>query len=523
MITNNNNPLVINPSNDLVIKAVFVPDDIVVAQTVDKVFLSVNASEPTEVPFSIGQTNVFYVTAVDKSGNGIQGPESITWVSSNPQVASISAGSTVLTNGISYGTVTGLKNGTTDISAVVRGVVSNIITIVIGTPSIQIDPSTTITSKNSTTQLTARYFNRDGSINLSKPINWRSNNVGIAVVNSTGLVSATDVGTATVTATADDGTSAAAVITITEPSISAIEIEPAQVTLTVGADVTLTATTTDAFGNILTERVLNWTVDNSDVFNIGNFLRSRSVKGTASAVGTATVRVTDSNSGLYAIALVNVVAIPPTPTPTPTRPSTPTPTPTPTVTATPAPTQTAAPAPTPTPSRAVIISPTPSATPTVVNVPTPTATPIPSPSALPRWRDCASGNLIIGTPPFNFVQVPYSGPGGEFCWEPSTTVGFAPSLQEALVFSYQRGAPTFPEPRTITATNPSYSKSYRITLTTNNKILLSTGTTPSSGILSFTLPPRQQVSFIVKITPELLQDLGDGRSDLQMTVDLEEL
>jgi hypothetical protein len=131
------------------------------------------------------------------------------------------------------------------------------------------------------------------------------------------------------------------------------------------------------------------------------------------------------------------------------------------------------------------------------------------------WRDCISGILKEGNAPAGYREEPYSGAGGGTCWEPITVVGFSPSLSEALLFTYQRGSSNLPQPKTITATNPSYGTSYRVTITTNPDIIV----TPSS----FTIQPRSDQSFIVNVTPVLLGKLGDGTSTIQMSVDIQEI
>jgi hypothetical protein len=98
-------------------------------------------------------------------------------------------------------------------------------------------------------------------------------------------------------------------------------------------------------------------------------------------------------------------------------------------------------------------------------------------------------------------------------------VGFSPSLSEALVFLYQRGSANIPQPKSITVSNPSQTVAYRITLTTNADIKLGIGNKVGAGILSFTVEPRSNVIFSVNITPQLLEKLADGTSDLDMKVE----
>ena len=65
------------------------------------------------------------------------------------------------------------------------------------------------------------------------------------------------------------------------------------------------------------------------------------------------------------------------------------------------------------------------------------------------------------------------------------------------------------------AINPSYGKSYKVGINTNEMIIVE----PSA----FTLSPRSQVEFLVNVTPELLASLGDGDTTLYMDIDIEEI
>lgn len=190
-------------------------------------------------------------------------------------------------------------------------------------------------------------------------------------------------------------------------------------------------------------------------------------------------------------------------TPTVTQTVTQTVTPTVTRTVTPTVTQTV------TTTRPVDIVVTPTTTVTSVP-PTPTPTRI-----IITWRDCISGILNEGTAPNGYRQITYTGAGGGTCWEPSAIVGFQPSLSDALTFTYQRGSGNLPQAKAITANNPSYGVSYRLTIQTNPDIIVQ----PSSFIIS----PRNSQQFFVNVTPALLDKLGDGTSTIEMSVDITEV
>lgn len=125
--------------------------------------------------------------------------------------------------------------------------------------------------------------------------------------------------------------------------------------------------------------------------------------------------------------------------------------------------------------------------------------------------------------PAGYREVPYTGAGGGTCWEPTGDVGFNPNLNDVLLFVYQRGSSEYPQPRTVVATNPSYGLTYKVTLFTNPDIRLAIGQLSGLGTLSFNIGPRESKEFTVNVTPELLEDLGDGRSTLLMSVDIQQV
>jgi hypothetical protein len=140
------------------------------------------------------------------------------------------------------------------------------------------------------------------------------------------------------------------------------------------------------------------------------------------------------------------------------------------------------------------------------------------------WRNCVTGQLIEGNPPADFQQSEFLGAGGGTCWEPIADLGFEPSLNDALRYSYQRGSSKYPTGRDIKVTNPSYGTSYKVTITTNSNITLSNRSRAGNkGTLSFTVGPRASEMFTVNITPQLLQELQDGLSTLSMAVEYQKV
>lgn len=790
MITNNNNPLVINPSNDLVIKAVFVPDTTPTDEIVSAVRISTGAQDVSEIASSIGATEIFYATVVKADNTNITQPKNISWSSDNPSVASVDAGQTTIANGIGFATVRFLSNGIANITATVDGIVSNSIRVKIGTPSVQVTPSSTTVEKTKTTQLSAQYRNEAGTV-VSKQFVWQSSNPNIATVNSSGLVTGVNEGSVSITATTE-GVSSSVNVTVSPIAVTSVEISPEETFVFRGNTTQFTGIARDSNGVIIEGIVFKWEVDDSNLATVEKNLSfgavtdviSGGAKVVAIREGRVIVSATHLSTGVSATAILDIVRAPYTVQVTP---------PTSTIQqqntqqliAKAIQTSNGAEQPYPidrweslqpniatvsntglvtgaSPGQATIratiggVSATANVTVTqtpfrvdvtpaesnilvgnditlsavaktigtnqVLNKPVlnwtsentsvatvnqngrvvgilpgrvkitatiedvvgetfVTVNPIPftvrvtpnsseirvnntveltaqaisdidgtvlsntglvwqslntniatvnalgvvtgvsvgsttvtatiggrvgqstitvipaiipcecillgdyyGPSLseacdlsntialyrstcdeliytnntctapftgftnqtdgkynswnagvgtfgltcavdapLPTWRECSTGAINTGTPPSNYVQTPYRGQEGGFCWEPLTTVAFTPPLSRALIYNFQRGAAIYPEPKTITVSNPSYSKSYRITLRTNENIGLTVDTLSAKGVASFILEPRGEKRFIVNVTPEMLELLGDGQSTLELNVFLEEL
>ncbi len=139
-------------------------------------------------------------------------------------------------------------------------------------------------------------------------------------------------------------------------------------------------------------------------------------------------------------------------------------------------------------------------------------------TTIQRWRNCITGQLVDGTPPTGYIQATFTGPAGGVCWEPPGEIGFLPSLSEALRFTYQRGSSTYPAPRTLQISNTSNSYAQRVTLTTDNRVNFTQGTSTSAGTVAVVIPPKGYVTLTVSVTPQLLQDSQDGSSVLALNV-----
>ncbi|MFN2397879.1 MAG: Ig-like domain-containing protein [Gemmatimonadaceae bacterium] len=205
---------------------------------------------PATTMTSIGDTRS--ATAVVRTANGtvIQG-SSVSWTSSNTAVATVNpatgAGTTVTAVGNGFTNITGRIGNVSDVE---------VVTVAQAFAKLTVAPATATINKSApgnTVQLTATPQDaRNNNITGLPPATFSSSNQNAATVNtSSGLVTAVDVGTATITASLTAGTvtqtGTSAITVQTNPGQQNVNVatvgntfDPVSVTVRVGDQVTWT-------------------------------------------------------------------------------------------------------------------------------------------------------------------------------------------------------------------------------------------------------------------------------------------
>ena len=171
-------------------------------------------------------------TYSDKSKKNLTA--SVTWSSSDPYVAMIAAG----------GMATGWAMGTTSISANVGSVTgtANLTVIPAAVVGLNITPATLFMSVGSSLQLQAIATLSDGSTReMNANVAWSLQGTGIATVSSAGVVTADQIGAATIQAQTSGFTASAS---LTVAPVSALNIVPATLSLAPGTSSQLQAIAT---------------------------------------------------------------------------------------------------------------------------------------------------------------------------------------------------------------------------------------------------------------------------------------
>lgn len=151
-----------------------------------------------------GGTAQFLASPRDANGNRLSG-RSISWQSSDPNVASVGAD----------GSVTGRSTGTARITATSEGRSGSGIVTVRPVPvaAVVVSPSTTSIDEGETARISASPRGSDGLPLSGRPVTWSSSDPSVVTVDDNGTVTGVSGGTATVTASVE-GQDAGVTVTV---------------------------------------------------------------------------------------------------------------------------------------------------------------------------------------------------------------------------------------------------------------------------------------------------------------------
>jgi uncharacterized protein YjdB len=221
--------------------------------------------------------------------------KSLTWVSSSPRVASVTA----------EGVVQPLAKGSTTITVTTQegGFSAQCTVTVSGTrpTGLSLDlNSLTLTTEDSPVQLTAVVLPEDAE---DKTVNWTTTHSLVAMVSQQGLVTPVAKGTATIRATTSTGGfTAECVVTVTAVVPQGITLDKDRLTLLLGSSpYTLSATVLPSSAE---NKAVTWASSKPSVATVDS-----AGKVTQVAEGTATITATTVEGGLSAVCEVSVVKL----------------------------------------------------------------------------------------------------------------------------------------------------------------------------------------------------------------------
>lgn len=214
--------------------------------------------------------------------------KTVTWTSSNYDVATVDAGGKVTPKSVGYAVITATtKDGALKASCKVN-VVNPVKGISLNKTGIRIDPKVTYTLKATISPANA----------TDKRVIWTSSNTKVAKVSSTGVVTGVAVGSAVITAQSTDGGYKATCKVVVANKVKSVSLSRTTAKLYLGKSFTLTATITPSNA---TNKNLTWTSSNTKVAKVNS-------KGVVSAVapGNVTITVKTADGGYTAKCVVAV-------------------------------------------------------------------------------------------------------------------------------------------------------------------------------------------------------------------------
>ena len=225
----------------------------------------------------------------------------------NPNTANVKTGVTWRSNDTSIATVsqsglvTGVKNGSTTITATTENGKTATCTITVQTTpiSVTMSPTSITLDLSGTRTTTLKATVNPSTANVQNGITWTSDNSNIATVNQSGVVTAVGTGSVYIKATAQNGNMAQCLVVV-KRSITGLAVNPTSKTLIVGQTLQLSKTINPSN---TTEGTV-WTSSNNSVATVtssGGFV-------TATGVGTATITLKSSESKVSASCVVTVTA-----------------------------------------------------------------------------------------------------------------------------------------------------------------------------------------------------------------------
>ncbi|MCK5795724.1 MAG: Ig-like domain-containing protein, partial [Deltaproteobacteria bacterium] len=205
------------------------------AATVDLASIEIAPQNPT---LAKETTQQFKATGILTDGTKQDFTDKVVWTSSDESIATLSAA----------GLATAVKAGTTTVKATYQGLSADtLLTVTDATlTSVEVSPATSSIAISATQQYTATALFSDGTKqDVTKDATWASSDAAVATISITagseGLATGVKLGTATISAEYK-GSKGEAQLTVSDTTVTSVEVTPATTSLAVAATQQYTAT-----------------------------------------------------------------------------------------------------------------------------------------------------------------------------------------------------------------------------------------------------------------------------------------
>ena len=246
------------------------------------------ALNKTSDSLSIGQNDSLYTYIYPNFATN----QSVTWTTSNSNVATVS----------SYGSVTAVSAGTATITATsVDGSKTANCKITVS-PAVKV--AKVVLDKSQDTLKVGNYDYLNATVTPSNATNqaveWTTSNPDVVVVSDSGALYAVSAGTATITATTEDGSKTATCkVTVTPPvGVKSVTLSKTKDTIKVGNGDYLSAT---VYPSNATNQSVTWTTSDPNIATVTDYGYV-----TAVSVGTATITATTADGNKTATCTITV-------------------------------------------------------------------------------------------------------------------------------------------------------------------------------------------------------------------------
>lgn len=263
------------------------------AVVVSRAAVSSVSIAPANASLVVGGTVALVTTVKDAAGTMLTDRE-VSWISTAPTVATVSAG----------GLVSALAPGSTTITATSEGASATARIVVSRVPvgSVAVLPTSASVTVGQTATLAATVRDSVGVVVADRVVTWTSSDLHIAVVSASGVVTGVAAGSATISAASEGKVGTSAVTVLARP-IASVTVQPATANVQAGGTAALTATVKDAVGAVVPDAVVTWTSSSVAVATV-----STTGVVTGRAAGTTTISAT--SGGHTGSATVTVVPVP---------------------------------------------------------------------------------------------------------------------------------------------------------------------------------------------------------------------
>lgn len=248
---------------------------------------------PASVSVRIGTTVALAAQTIDAEGSTLTG-RVITWSSSNTAIATVN----------NQGTVTGVAAGAATITATSEGQFGAAAVTVTLNPvaTVTVAPASTTLGVGTDAPLSATLRDAGGLVLTNRLISWNSSNVQVATVSSTGVVTALAPGTAVISAVSEGHAGTASILVLARLA-STVTLTPSNANVIVGSTVQLASQITDGAGNILSDRPIAYSSDNSAIASVNT-------TGLVTALAPGAVKITAVSEGKTGTANIAVSPLP---------------------------------------------------------------------------------------------------------------------------------------------------------------------------------------------------------------------